>query len=501
MVAIVTSQGHYRTRNHLLVGTGGTVTDHDRLIAGRYRLGEQIGVGAMGIVWRARDERLRRTVAVKQLLLQPGLDEQQAADARARAMREARIAARLQHQNVVIVYDVVEDGGAPWLIMEYVPSRSLAMVMREAGPLPPYQVADIGAQAAAGLAAAHAVGVIHRDVKPGNVLLGDDGTVKITDFGISRAVDDAVLTATGLITGTPAYLAPELAKGGEPAPSSDVFALGSTLYAAVQGTPPFGFNENPLALLYIVANGTVSPPPNGGPLTPVLMRLLGTVPHDRPTMRQVHADLAALAAQRTIVARAPVGPDRAWTTPAVEPVPVPEALLVDSFPEPPRARRRAVRLAMVVVIALVAVGAAVFVVDRAGRGTSVQAAGPSGAVVAPPVVTSVAPAVPSLAAMRGLVTRYYGLLPGDLNGAYQLLSARFRAKVTFDQFRGFYVTIAQVVPNDFHQTGPNTITAVINFAPRHGAVTHEPYRFTVVARDGALLIDDAVPVGRVGRSN
>jgi hypothetical protein len=478
------------------------VSDHDRLIAGRYRLGEQIGVGAMGIVWRARDERLRRTVAVKQLLLQPGLDEQQAADARARAMREARIAARLQHQNVVIVYDVVEDGGAPWLIMEYVPSRSLAMVMREAGRLTPYQVADIGAQAAAGLAAAHAVGVIHRDVKPGNVLIGDDGTVKITDFGISRAVDDAVLTATGLITGTPAYLAPELAKGSEPAASSDVFALGSTLYAAVQGAPPFGFNENPLALLYIVANGTVSAPPDGGPLTPVLMRLLCADPNDRPTMRQAHVDLTELAAQRTLVSQVPVTePGRAWTTPAVQPVPAPASLRVESFPEPPRARRRAVRLAMVVVIALLAVGAAVFVVDRVGRGGSVQAAGPSGAVVAPPVVTSVAPVVPSLVTMRGLVTRYYGLLPGDLNGAYQLLSARFREKVTFGQFRGFYVTIAQVVPDNFRQTGPNTITAVINFAPRHGAVTHEPYRFTVVARDGALLIDDAVPVGRVGRSN
>jgi hypothetical protein len=483
------------------------VTDHDRLIAGRYRLGDQIGAGAMGVVWRARDERLRRTVAVKQLLLQPGLDERQSGEARARAMREARIAARLQHQNVVIVYDVVEDGGAPWLIMEHVPSRSLAQVLREAGTLPPYQVADIGAQAAAGLAAAHAVGVIHRDVKPGNVLLGDDGTVKITDFGISRAVDDAVLTATGLITGTPAYLAPELAKGGEPAPSSDVFALGSTLYAAVQGTPPFGFSENPLALLYIVANGTVSPPPNGGPLTPVLMRLLGTDPHDRPTMRQVHVDLAELAAQRTLVSPAPVGPDRPWTTPSVQPVRTPATQLVESlpefqeFPEPPRARRRAVRLAMVVVIALVAVGAAVFVVNRVGQGGSAQAAGPSGAVVAPPVATSTAPVRPSLATMRGLVTRYYGLLPGDVNAAYQLLSARFRAKVTFDQFRGFYATIAEVVPNNFQQTGPNTITAVINFAPRHGAVTHEPYRFTVVSHDGALLIDDAVAVGRVGRSN
>jgi hypothetical protein len=413
---------------------------------------------------------------------------------------------------VVIVYDVVEDDAQPWLIMEYVPCRSLAMVLRDTGPLTPYQAADVGAQAAAGLAAAHAVGVIHRDVKPGNVLLGDDGIVKITDFGISRAVDDAVLTATGLITGTPAYLAPELAKGAEPAPSSDVFALGSTLYAAVQGTPPFGFNENPLALLYTVANGTVSPPANGGPLTPVLMRLLGAEPDNRPTMRQVHVDLAGLAAQRTIVSRAPVtDPGRAWTTPGVAPVAAPDLaaapLLADLFPidrpDPPRTRRRAFRLAMVVVLALLAVGAAVVVVDRAGRGGSVQAAGPSGAAVAPPVVASTAPptpAAPSLAGMRGLVTRYYGLLPGNLDGAWQLLTARFQATITFDQFRGFYATIAHVVPDNFRQTGPNTVTAVINFAPRHGAVTHEPYRFTVVTRGGRLLIDDAVPVGGPARS-
>ncbi len=483
------------------------MTDQDRLIAGRYRLGEQIGVGAMGIVWRARDERLRRTVAVKQLLPQPGLDERQAAEARARAMREARIAARLQHPNVVIVYDVVEEDGEPWLIMEYVPSRSLATVLRAEGTLPPYQVADVGAQAAAGLAAAHAVGVVHRDVKPGNVLLGDAGIVKITDFGISRAVDDAVITATGLITGTPAYLAPELAKGSEPAPSSDVFALGSTLYAAVQGTPPFGFNENPLALLYIVANGTVSPPPDGGPLTPVLMRLLCTDPGDRPTMRQAQQDLADLAAQRTLVSQAPVAdPGRAWTTPSAEPVAAPASALVDLLPrsvpdppDPPRSRsRRLVRLALVVVIALVAVGAAVLVVDRAGRGASVQAAGPSGAVAPPPVAASSAPPVaPSLATMRDLVTRYYGLLPGDLGGARQLLSTNFRTKITFGQFQGFYATIARVVPTNFRQTGPNTITAVINFTPRHGVTTHEPYRFTVVATNGALLIDEAVAVQSV----
>ena len=133
--------------------------------------------------------------------------------------------------------------------------------------MPPYLVASIGAQAAAGLAAAHAVGVVHRDVKPGNVLLGDDGVVKIADFGISRAVDDVVLTATGLVTGTPAYLAPEMAKGEQPGTASDVFALGATLYAAVEGTPPFGLNDNPLALLHTVAAGRIVPPTNAGPLT------------------------------------------------------------------------------------------------------------------------------------------------------------------------------------------------------------------------------------------
>jgi serine/threonine protein kinase len=249
----------------------------------------------MGVVWTAHDERLHRTVAVKQLLLQPGLAEAETDEAKRRAMREGRIAARLQHPHAVAVYDVAEDDGQPWLVMEYLPSKSLSGVLSERGTLPPRDVASIGMQVASALAAAHNAGIVHRDIKPGNVLLGDDGTVKITDFGISRATGDVTVTATGMLAGTPAYLAPEVAKGYDPGSPSDVFSLGSTLYAAIEGEPPFGLSENTIALLHKVASGKVNPPRNAGPLTALLMRLLRAEPEDRPTMAEARDALAAVA--------------------------------------------------------------------------------------------------------------------------------------------------------------------------------------------------------------
>ena len=226
-----------------------------RLITGRYRLEKRIGSGAMGTVWRAVDERLHRTVAVKQLLLQPGYTDEETEEARQRAMREGRIAARLQHQNAIVVFDVAEDEGQPVLVMESLPSQSLASVLTEQGVLPPQTVARIGAQVAGALAAAHMAGIVHRDLKPGNILLGDNGIAKITDFGISRAIGDVSVTKSGILAGTPAYLSPEVALGRDPAPASDVFSLGSTLYAAVEGEPPFGTDENAISLLHRVARG------------------------------------------------------------------------------------------------------------------------------------------------------------------------------------------------------------------------------------------------------
>ncbi|MCM6775533.1 serine/threonine protein kinase [Nocardia sp. CDC159] len=270
----------------------------DRLIAGRYRLGDPIGTGAMGVVWRASDVRLRRTVAVKQLLLAPGLTRSQAVEAKMRAMREGRIAARLHHPNAVTVFDVAEEDGQPWLVMEFVDAPSLAALMREQGPMDPQQVARIGAKVAAALAAAHDAGIVHRDVKPANILVADNGTVKITDFGISRAVGDVTVTSTGFLAGTPAYLSPEIARGENPEPSSDVFALGSTLYAAVEGKPPFGEGDNPLAVLHSVARAQVPEPKRAGALGPVLMALLAAEPGDRPSMRKAQEELEAVAEGR-----------------------------------------------------------------------------------------------------------------------------------------------------------------------------------------------------------
>ncbi|HWC83960.1 MAG TPA: serine/threonine-protein kinase [Pseudonocardiaceae bacterium] len=258
------------------------MSDEGRQVGGRYRLDRRIGSGAMGVVWQAYDQRLRRTVAVKQLRLEPGLDPQEANEARERAMREGRIAARLQHPNAVSVFDVVDEDDAPWLVMEYVPSRSLADEMTERGMLPPIEVARIGAQVAHALAAAHAAGIVHRDIKPANILLAETGVVKITDFGISRAQGDVAVTKTGLIAGTPAFLAPEVAYGRSPGGPSDVFSLGSTLYAAVEGQPPFGMSENTLGLLHKVAAGEIDPPRQAGPLTDVLIHLLDADPDQRP---------------------------------------------------------------------------------------------------------------------------------------------------------------------------------------------------------------------------
>ncbi len=266
------------------------------LIAGRYRLVNRVAVGGMGSVWEGWDELLQRRVAVKQLLPQPGLSQEDAEIARHRVIREARITARLHHPHAVTLYDVVEEDGRPCLIMQFVPSRSLSALLRDAGRLEPVVVARIGAEVAAALAAAHQVGIVHRDVKPSNVLISEDGSAKLTDFGISHAVGDVNLTSTGLLTGTPAYLAPEVARGSTSGFPADVFSLGATLYAALEGMSPFGTASNPMAILHRAASGQVIPPQRSGPLTYLLMSMLTREPADRPLMADIARLLAAQAA-------------------------------------------------------------------------------------------------------------------------------------------------------------------------------------------------------------
>jgi eukaryotic-like serine/threonine-protein kinase len=293
------------------------MTESDAVIAGRYRLLGKIGSGGMGIVWLAHDDRLGRDVAVKRLHARLGVDEVEAEIASERAMREARITARLHHPHAVPVFDVVEHEGQPCLVMQHFPSVSLAELAAGNQQPSAAEVARIGGDVASALAAAHEVGIVHRDVKPANVLVGPDGTAKISDFGIAHAMGDASLTSTGLVTGTPAYLAPEVARGDHSTPASDVFSLGSTLYTVLEGRPPFGTHENSMALLHRVASGRIEPPVRSGALTPVLLRMLAVQPEDRPSMVEVAAELRAVAAaaggaggsaddDRTLAATAPM---------------------------------------------------------------------------------------------------------------------------------------------------------------------------------------------------
>ncbi|MEO6879942.1 MAG: serine/threonine-protein kinase [Mycobacteriaceae bacterium] len=288
------------------------------LIAERYRLEHPLGGGAMGTVWLAEDETLKRRVALKQAWVPSDADASSLDEHRKQSLREGRIAARVRNEHAIAIYDVVLDGTDLWLVMEYLPSRTLAQVVREDHVLELQQAARVVAQVADALADAHAAGVVHQDVKPANILVGEggdvDGMVKITDFGIAHAVGDLPEQHDEVISGTPAFFAPEVARGGRPSPASDVFALGATLYACLEGHPPFGVDDDVMALLRRVGSGEFPAPSRAGGLEPVLMRMLDPDPAARPTMTQVRDELAEVAAGRpdalaaVLAERAPLRP-------------------------------------------------------------------------------------------------------------------------------------------------------------------------------------------------
>ncbi|MGH4010141.1 MAG: serine/threonine-protein kinase [Pseudonocardiaceae bacterium] len=262
-----------------------------RLVAGRYRLGAVLGRGTMGTVWSAHDEVLGRPVAIKEVLLPPGIPEAEADALRARTLREARAIAALSHPNVVTLYDVAREDAAPFVVMELVASRSLAELLL-AGALPPRQVMAVGAAVAAALQAAHAAGITHRDVKPGNVLMAHDGRIKLTDFGIARNPADQTLPATGLMLGSPAYIAPEIASGGQVNPAADLWGLGATLFAAVEGRPPYDAGTA-MATVASVVQDEVPRPSCSGPLAEVIIGLMIKDPARRMPLWKVRQLLGA----------------------------------------------------------------------------------------------------------------------------------------------------------------------------------------------------------------
>ncbi|GAB2843629.1 serine/threonine-protein kinase [Lentzea nigeriaca] len=434
------------------------MTEQGDLIAGRYRLNQRIGAGGMGVVWQAFDERLGRVVALKHLALPPGLSTEDAERARQRAVREGRIAARLQHPGAVTVHDVTEDCGRPVLVMEYVPARSLAELIAARGPLPAAQAAQIGGQVAAALAAAHEAGIVHRDIKPANILITDTGTAKITDFGIARAHGDTTVTATGLLVGTPAFLAPEVAQGHEPNAASDVFSLGASLYTAVEGRAPFGDGDNAIALLHTVAAGQFVPPAHHGPVSDVVLHMMRTDPASRPTMAQAAVSLRAAAADR--------------------PAPAPTRLdlqPVAGSPAPPWRRPR-----FALPVAAAAIAAIVLIVLLYPQSSSNKVAGP------PPTSTT---STVTAAELQQAVADYYALLPDRTDEAWTRLSPAMQAQGR-DQYEKAWKGVKTLVVTAAPQaTNADTVTIGVEYTTESSGRLRETRQLHLITDGGKVLID------------
>ncbi|WP_082310236.1 serine/threonine-protein kinase [Nonomuraea sp. SBT364] len=308
------------------------MSDSAGIVGGRYRLVRTIGRGGMGTVWQAHDEVLGRDVALKEVLPPPDLTGPEREIFTTRTFREARAAGRVAHPCVAAVYDVLEEHGHPWIVMQLVRSRTLGELVRDDGPMTPAETAHLGLQLLEALRAAHGAGVLHRDVKPDNVLLAEDGRAVLTDFGIATTEDEAPVTRTGMLIGTPAFMAPERAAGGQARPASDLWSLGVTMYIAVEGHSPF-HRSNALATLGAVMHAEPAPLARAGVLAPVLLGLLRKDPAERMSLEEAEGRLTAIIAGS---APEPTGP-----------VPVPVA-------EPPPVRRRPRLLALGVGSLLVA---------------------------------------------------------------------------------------------------------------------------------------------------
>jgi len=287
-----------------------------RVVAGRYRLSAVVGHGGMGVVWRARDDLLSRDVAVKEMIWPKYLTHAERRAACRRATREAQVAARLNHRNVIRVFDIVEEDGCPWIVMELLPYRSLLDVIEDDGPLTPAAAARVGLQILAALRAAHAEGVVHRDVKPANILIGPGNRAVLTDFGIAWAADSSAATTAGMLIGSPSYIAPERARGGYSGATGDLWGLGASLYTAVEGRPPFE-RANALASITAVIADELRPATHAGPLWPVLSGLLRKNPDRRLSAAEAERMLRGVAAAPASVASPPTqslaapGPRRA----------------------------------------------------------------------------------------------------------------------------------------------------------------------------------------------
>ncbi|MFF4500203.1 protein kinase [Streptomyces sp. NPDC001401] len=359
------------------------MSDLGRLVAGRYLLVERVGSGGMGTVWRAEDKLLGRHVAVKKLHIPPHLHDDEVRTLHERTRREARSAARITHPNVIVVHDVVDDEGLPCIVMEYIPSATLSDVLKRRGALPPHEAARIGRAMAAALRAAHNAGVLHRDVKPANVLLADDGRIVLTDFGIAMESGTSSLTKSGELIGSIRYLAPERLRSTStgPGPASDLWALGATLYTAVEGRHPFQ-RDTPIETAYAIATDSYEPLRSAGDLAPVIDGLLLKEPEQRMDVHEVERRLGDVTATRTSPFDPPTRPNGAGD------------LAPPARKSSGKRHRMVLRAALAGTLAACVAGGAVWWVKGSADRRSTHAAGAAASSTPP----SAGPTLPSLPA-------------------------------------------------------------------------------------------------------
>lgn len=418
------------------------------MIVGRYSLDREIGRGGMGAVWLGRDEVLGRQVALKRIGMLPGAVSTDLA----RAEREARLTARLNHPHVVAVYNLVidEESDARWLVMEYVDGPTLAQLVRDEGRLTPDAAAPLMWQTADALAAAHAAGIVHRDVKPSNILLDRLRRVKLTDFGIARITSDPSLTQTGMVTGSPAYLAPEIAAGHRGDEAADVWSLGATLFHALSGRPPYEIGEHVIGGLYRIVHEEPPRLSDAGWLTPLLEATMVREPSQRWSMAQVRDFLAGPG--RGASPDRPAEPDETSTrlvaavaTPPPPVVPVetprrpvdsshrplePSRRSVGPVETPPAETRRRPLRALAILLSIGLVITAAFFGGMRGGEQDTPTATPSTASSSPSPSRSpspsATPAQPTRAGMTSFIRRYLTTVSSDPDATFEMLTPRFQ---------------------------------------------------------------------------
>ena len=523
------------------------------IVAGRYRVVRAVGKGGMGTVWLGTDETLHRDVALKQVGSLPG----ESPDDTARAMREARLAAALNHQNAVSIFDVVEHEGSTWLVMEYVPSQTLSQLLAAEGRLSPKRVAHIGAQVAAALSSAHSTKIVHRDIKPGNILVGDNDMAKISDFGIARGDQDSKLTQTGMVSGTAAFFSPELALGEDPTYASDVWALGITLYTAIEGAPPHQPRANPLAMLSAIAREPVPPPTHAGPLTPVLERMLDPDPGRRTTMSEVLDALQEIERREGVTTPAwgapaaaagaagltqepttsligePVEPEyeKSVTVPAVggdwaddEPA--------AAGPPPERERRSYGRLGLAVLAILVVAGLGALLWATSGDGdadptasnASTDVGGDSSGkgsgekkssspettrtkspettktepktkkTTEPTAEPTTEPTTKPSAGPKGFTKSYFSTVPDDLDTGWSMLAPSFQAELGRGSYDGFWGSIDSVSLQSVEVVDDQTVQYQITYVGDDGT-SQETKILTLEPNGDSYLITSDSPAG------